>query len=88
MDHTEMMAVLADAAVLDQPRLFAVHGLYRRPGAGPVLGWGMEFAADLGALYADPAGTTYRSSSAEAVLRTLRRVGDVELTWLTEGPRG
>lgn len=53
MDHNEMMAVLADAAVFDQPRLFAVHGLCTRP---------------------------------EGVLRTLRRIGDVELTWLTAGP--
>lgn len=81
-----MMAVLADAAVFDQPRLFAVHGLHTRPEGGTILGWGMEFADELGAVYTDPvSGATHRSSSAEDVLRTLRRIGDVELTWLTGG---
>ncbi|MFI7674656.1 hypothetical protein [Actinophytocola sp. NPDC049390] len=47
----------------------------------------MAFADDLGAVYTDPAsGTTHRAPSAEGVLRTLRRIGDVELTWLTAGP--
>jgi hypothetical protein len=81
------MRTSSGVAVFDQPRLFAVHGLRTLPEEGHILGWGMEFAEDLGALYTDPvSGTTHRSPSAEGVLRTLRRVGDVELTWLTGDP--
>jgi len=80
-DH-DMKSVLADAAVLCQPRLFAIHGLYKRREQGPILGWGMQFPDGGGTVYTDPA--THNASTAENVLMHLRMIGDVELTWLTD----
>lgn len=85
MSETEktMRAVLADTAVLCQPRLFAIHGLYKRREHGSILGWGMEFPDGQGAVYTDPnTRTTHSTSTAENLLLHLRVVGDVELTWL------
>jgi hypothetical protein len=82
-EHT-MKAALADAAVFCQPRLFAVHGLYKRGEREPILGWGMQFPDGQGAYYTDPTTcTTHSTSTAENLLLHLRIVGDVELTWLT-----
>jgi hypothetical protein len=84
-DH-EMKAVLADAAVLYQPRVFAIHGLYKRREHGHILGWGMQFPDGQGALYTDPHNhTTHSATTAERVLHRMRVFGDVELTWLTDG---
>ncbi len=87
--HTEMMSALADAAVLYQPRLFAIHGLYKRREDGHILGWGMQFPDKQGTLYTDPATcATHRSATADSVFRTMQIVGDVRLTWLTEEQEG
>ena len=76
-------SALADAAVVCQPRLFAIHGLYKRPETGTILGWGMQFPDGQGAVYTDPeTRTTHSASTAENVLLHLRVVGDVQLTWL------
>jgi hypothetical protein len=81
----EMKAVLADAAVLYQPRLFAIHGLYKRREHGHILGWGMQFPDGQGAVYTDPHNhTTHSAKTAERVLTRMRVFGDVELTWLTD----
>lgn len=81
----EMMSALADAAVLYQPRLFAIHGLYRRREHGHILGWGMQFPDRQGALYTDPTTrSTHRATDADGVFRTMQMIGDVRLTWLTE----
>jgi hypothetical protein len=83
-DH-DMKSVLADAAVLCQPRLFAIHGLYKRREQGPILGWGMQFPDAGGTVYTDPVTrATHNASTAENVLMHLRMIGDVELTWLTD----
>ena len=80
-----MKAVLADAAVLCQPRLFAIHGLYKRREQGSILGWGMQFPDGNGTVYTDPVTrTTHNASTAENVLMHMLMIGDVELTWLTE----
>jgi len=85
----EMMSALADAAVLYQPRLFAIHGLYKRREHGHILGWGMQFPDKQGTLYTDPSScATHRSSTADGVFRTMRIIGDVRLTWLTEQQEG
>jgi hypothetical protein len=77
-------SALADAAVVCQPRLFAIHGLYKRE-PGTILGWGMQFPDGQGAVYTDPeTRTTHSASTAENVLLHLRVVGDVELTWLND----
>ena len=61
-DHT-LRAALADAAIVCQPRLFAIHGLYKRREQGPILGWGMQFPDDQGALFTDPSThTTHRAT--------------------------
>lgn len=79
-----VMANLAEAAVKDRPRIFAIHGLYRRA-AVPILGWGLDFPEDSGAIFTDPAaGSLHHSGSAEQVLRRLSRVADVNLTWLDD----
>jgi len=81
----EMMAALADAAVLYQPRLFAIHGLYKNREHGHILGWGMQFPDRQGTLYTDPSSRAmHRASTAESVLRTMQIIGDVRLSWLTE----
>jgi hypothetical protein len=81
----DMQSVLADAAVLCQPRLFAIHGLYKRREHGPILGWGMEFPDNQGAVYTDPnTRATHNAQTAAIVLQHLRVIGDVELTWLTD----
>lgn len=90
MDNTDqqIMAALADAAVVCRPRLFAIHGLNRRRENGPILGWGMQFADGQGTYYTDPTTRTTRSTStAENLLLHMRITGDVELTWLTEDPQ-
>lgn len=84
MNETTIRSALADAAVVCQPRLFAIHGLYKRREQGPILGWGMQFPDGQGAIYTDPeTRTTHNASTAENVLLHLRIVGEVELTWLT-----
>ena len=84
MDH-EMQSVLADTAVICQPRLFAIHGLYKRRERGTILGWGMQFPDGQGTVYTDPVTrATHNASTAENVLMHLRVIGDVELTWLTD----
>jgi hypothetical protein len=83
-DH-DMKEVLADAAVLCQPRLFAIHGLYKRREHGTILGWGMQFPDGQGTVYTDPAThATHNAQTAETMLLHLRMIGDVELTWLTD----
>ena len=79
-------AVLADAAVLCRPRLFAIHGLYKRRENGSILGWGMQFPDGQGAVYTDPnTRTTHSTSTAENLLLHLRvGAADVELTWLSD----
>jgi hypothetical protein len=75
-------------AVLCQPRLFAIHGLYKRRENGTILGWGMEFPDAQGTYYTDPnARSTHSTSTAENLLLHMRIVGDVELTWLTDDPQ-
>jgi hypothetical protein len=83
-NDTITKSALADAAVICRPRLFAIHGLYKRRETGTILGWGMQFPDGQGAVYTDPeTRTTHSASTAENVLLHLRVVGDVELTWLT-----
>lgn len=82
-DHI-IRAALADAAVLCQPRLFAVHGLHKHRERGTILGWGIQFPDNQGTFYTDPTTCRTRSTStAENLLMHLRVVGDVDLTWLT-----
>lgn len=84
MNETVIRSALADAAVVCQPRLFAIHGLYKRREQGPILGWGMEFPDGQGAVYTDPTTrATHNGSTAQNVLLHLRIVGEVELIWLT-----
>jgi hypothetical protein len=79
------MSASDSAAVLRQPRLFAIHGLYKRREQRPILGWGMQFADGQGALYTNPhTNTTHNASTAENVLMHLRVVGGVDLVWLTD----
>jgi hypothetical protein len=79
------MADLAEAAVQDRPRIFAIHGLYRSGRGGPILGWGLDFPEDSSAIFTDPtAGSLHHSGSAEQVLRLLSMVADVNLTWLDD----
>lgn len=83
MNDSTTKSALADAAIACRPRLFAIHGLYKRPKDGTILGWGMQFPDGQGAVYTDPeTRTTHSASTAENVLLHLRVVGDVELTWL------
>lgn len=87
--HKEMMSALADAAVLCQPRLFAIHGMCRRREHGHILGWGMQFPDRQGTLYTDPASrSTHHATNADGVFRTMRMIGDVRLTWLTAEQEG
>jgi len=87
--HKEMMSALADAAVLYQPRLFAIHGLRKRREHGHILGWGMQFPDRRGTLYTDPTSrSTHHATNADGVFRTMRMIGDVRLTWLTAEQEG
>lgn len=80
-DTDKMMCELASDATYFRPRLFALYGISHRDGNG-FLGWGMEFA-DGGAIFHDPHhSTTWRSDSAEQVLRTHQRINDARLDWL------
>jgi hypothetical protein len=74
--------------MLCRPRLFAIHGLYKRRENGTILGWGMQFTDCQGTYYTDPTTrTTHSTSTAENLLLHMRVIGDVELTWLTEDPQ-
>ncbi|HEX6354051.1 hypothetical protein [Actinophytocola sp.] len=85
MDTNWIRSVLADAAVICQPRLFAIHGLYENRELGTILGWGMQFPDGQGTVYTDPnTRATRGTSTAENMLLHMRVIGDVELTWLTD----
>ena len=76
---------LAELAMLDRPRLFAVYGLHRHPEAPPILGWGMEFEGRDNALFYLPQGpVTHHTVSAERVAQRYSRLGDMHLTWFDE----
>jgi hypothetical protein len=81
----ERMEMLAEAAAVCRPRLFAIHGLYNNADHGDILGWGMEFPDGEGAIFTDPMDrAVHQSDTAERVLRVMSIVGDVRLTWLDD----
>jgi hypothetical protein len=77
------MGMLAEAAVISRPRMFAIHGVCRGPDTTGILGWGLEFPDGEGAIYADPTdGDVHNTDTAQQVLDLLAVVADVRLTWL------
>ena len=82
IDPEERMEILAEAADACRPRLFAIHGLRRGPNRDDILGWGMEFPDDEGAVFTEPPdGGVHLSDTAQRVFSVLSRTGDVRLTW-------
>jgi hypothetical protein len=72
---------LAEDASYFRPELFAVYGI---DGTGrPFLGWGMQLGEDE-ALYYQPGGATWVSTSAEQILRTHQHIGEARLSWLAD----
>ena len=77
----ELLTRLADDASYFRPGLFAVYGVDR---AGrPFLGWGMQLG-ESEAVFHQPGGGTWLSTSADQVLRALRRTGEAHLRWLDD----
>lgn len=83
----DSLALLAEQARLDRPRLFAMYGLCRRPEAPPILGWGMDFVGHDSAVFFLPQGpVTHHTVSADRVVRRYSRLGEMHLTWFDDLP--
>ncbi len=75
------MEMLAEHADVARPRLFALYGLSRS--GDDLIGWGMDFGEDVGALFYQPYDRVqWHSDSAEQVLATRSLMGEAHLLWL------
>jgi hypothetical protein len=82
-DRRERLESLAEVAMICRPRLFAIHGMYRNPNRGDILGWGLEFEYDDWTVFVEPPdGGIHYSDTADRVRRSLSRIADIRLTWL------
>ncbi|OZM72597.1 hypothetical protein CFN78_13210 [Amycolatopsis antarctica] len=78
-----LRSMLANAAEDLKPRLFAIYGTEKQEPDELVLGWGMEFANDDGAVFRKCGSRSiHTGDTAERLFRTQSIVGDVELKWL------
>lgn len=87
MDHTELLAGLAQDAEYLQPRVFAIYGVYRQATGDPLpeqpfLGWGLDFGPEMGAGFWQSNGSVHQGKSAEELLAYHQRLGEARLCWL------
>jgi hypothetical protein len=87
MDETtaELLAELDHDARNCRPRLFALYGVRHRDQGETFLAWGMQFDHSDQALMWGETGT-WRSDSAEKLLKTHTILGESRLLWLDETP--
>ncbi|GAA4544795.1 hypothetical protein [Amycolatopsis samaneae] len=88
MDENELtLAVLDDEAREYAPRLFALYGVYRErlddEDNGAFLAYGIEFGEPREAVMWEP-GMTWRSHSADGILKRHLGFADARLVWLDE----
>jgi hypothetical protein len=86
----QVAELLSETTVRLAPRLFALYGL--RNGTedeemDTMIGWGMDFGEDRGAVFYLPdENSTWRSESAESLHAIHQLFGDIRLRWLYEPP--
>lgn len=85
VDRQALMELLARTAEDGRPRVFCIYGTYRNDPSELILGWGLEFSQDDGAIYRGAGERNLHScSTAEQLFAFHSRIGDVELKWLDE----
>lgn len=85
VDRQTLMELLAKTAEDRRPRIFCIYGTYRSDPSELILGWGLEFSRDDGAIYRGAGDRNLHScGSAEQMFEFHSRIGDVELKWLDE----
>jgi hypothetical protein len=77
----QLLDRLAEDAAYFRPDLFAVYGVDRE--GRPFLGWGMQLGESEAVFY-QPGGGTWLSTSADQVLRSHQRTGEAHLRWLDD----
>jgi len=81
----DLLAELDQDARDCKPRLFALYGVRHRDQEETFLAWGMQFDHSDQALMWGETGT-WRSDSAEKLLKTHTMLGESRLVWLDETP--
>jgi hypothetical protein len=81
----EVLSDLAEEAREAAPRLFAIYGVYHDKilDSDSFVGWGMELADSSLAVLHYLDGTTFRSNSAEQMLRLHQIGAEARLIWLS-----
>ena len=76
---------LSEEARARTPRLFAIYGVYHDKilDSDSFIGWGMELPDRSLAVLHYPDGTTFRSDSAEQMLRLHQIGAEARLIWLS-----
>ena len=90
LPKADVVDILGSQAEFFRPRRFAIYGIHKEvPGVlpeQPFLGWGIEVDPDNGyegAVFFDPCNRdAQHASSADAVLQSVRRLGEAHLVWL------